>query len=415
MKRVWQILGALWLVGALIITDLPAVFAQVASTGSSDALRTAIEEKAKQLDAITKKIQDAQINLTDTQVQGKTLKQQINKIDSNVQSVNLNIQLSELTIQQLAQDMATTQKDIEIKEAEVEIKRNGVGQLLQNLHEKEQEGMLLPLLSGLSLAQSLSDSQSISDIQGGLLAEVDELRELRNRLTAQMAAAASKKQSIQQKKSALQVQKSIALDQLAERQQLLAATKDKESNYQKLISALQKQQESISEEIGDIENQLRSQYGTSTVPSKRPGVFGKPTSGVLTQKYGTTPYSRKLYRNGFHNGVDYGVPVGTPILAAEDGVAQMVGNNGKLQYGRYILIRHNNGLSTIYAHLSRQIVKTGDEVKRGDIIGYSGNTGYAFGPHLHFGAYLSSTVKLQQVSGAGLVPVGYTLDPLDYL
>ncbi len=415
MKRVWQILGALWLVGALIITDLPVVFAQVASTGSSDALRTAIEEKAKQLDAITKKIQDAQINLTDTQVQGKTLKQQINKIDSNVQSVNLNIQLSELTIQQLAQDMATTQKDIEIKEAEVEIKRNGVGQLLQNLHEKEQEGMLLPLLSGLSLAQSLSDSQSISDIQGGLLAEVDELRELRNRLTAQMAAAASKKQSIQQKKSALQVQKSIALDQLAERQQLLAATKDKESNYQKLISALQKQQESISEEIGDIENQLRSQYGTSTVPSKRPGVFGKPTSGVLTQKYGTTPYSRKLYRNGFHNGVDYGVPVGTPILAAEDGVAQMVGNNGKLQYGRYILIRHNNGLSTIYAHLSRQIVKTGDEVKRGDIIGYSGNTGYAFGPHLHFGAYLSSTVKLQQVSGAGLVPVGYTLDPLDYL
>jgi murein DD-endopeptidase MepM/ murein hydrolase activator NlpD len=213
----------------------------------------------------------------------------------------------------------------------------------------------------------------------------------------------------------LQAQKAVAEDQLSDWQRLLSETKSREDSYKKIVSDLEKQQQDISEEIGDIENQLRSQYGSSTVPSKRPGVFGKPTSGILTQKYGTTPYSRKLYRNGFHNGVDYGVPVGTPILAAEDGVAQMVGNNGKLQYGRYILIRHNNGLSTIYAHLSRQIVKTGDEVKRGDIIGYSGNTGYAFGPHLHFGAYLSSTVKLQQVSGAGLVPVGYTLDPLDYL
>ncbi len=415
MKRVWQILGALWLIGALTATGLPAVFAQETPALPSDALRGAIEEKAKQLDAITKRIQDAQINLTDTQVQGKTLKQQINKIDSNVQSVNLNIQLSELTIQQLSQDMTATQRDIAVKEAEVEIKRNGVGQLLQNLREKEEEGMLLPLLAGLSLAQSISESQSISDIQGGLLAEVDELRTLKERLVAQMEVAANKKQSIQQKKSALQTQKSIALDQLTERQQLLAATKDKESNYQKLIAALQKQQESISEEIGEIENQLRSQYGTSTVPSKRPGVFAKPAGGVMTQKYGNTPYSRKLYRNGFHNGVDYGIPIGTQILAAEDGIVQMAGNNGKLQYGKYILIRHDNGLSTIYAHLSRQIVKTGTEVKRGEIIGYSGNTGYAFGPHLHFGAYLSSTVKLQQVSGAGLVPVGYTLDPLDYL
>jgi murein DD-endopeptidase MepM/ murein hydrolase activator NlpD len=416
MKRAWQILGVLWLIGALTVTGLPAVFAQEAPALPSDALRSAIEEKAKELDAITKKIQDAQINLTDTQVRGKTLKQQINKIDSNVQSVNLNIQLSELTIQQLSQDMTATQRDIAVKEAEVEIKRNGVGQLLQNLREKEEEGMLLPLLAGLSLAQSISESQSISDIQGGLLAEVDELRTLKDRLLAQMDAAANKKKSIQQKKSALQTQKSIALDQLTERQQLLVATKDKESNYQKLITNLQKQQESISEEIGDIEDKLRAQYGTATLPGKRPGVFARPVdAGIITQKYGSTPYSKKLYRNGVHNGIDFGTTIGTQILAAEDGIVQIAGNNGKLQYGKYILIRHDNGLSTIYAHLSRQVVKTGSEVKRGEIIGYSGNTGYAFGPHLHFGAYLSSTVKLQQVSGAGLVPVGYTLDPLDYL
>ncbi len=330
--------------------------------------------------------------------------------------MKINIQLSELTIAQLGEDIAATQKDITTKEAQVALKRESIGQLIQNLREKEQEGMLLPMLSGQTLAESLADSQSVSDVQEGLLADVEKLRQLKQDLTDQLAVSSNKKQTVEQKRTTLQAQKAIAQDQLSERQQLLAATKDKESNYQKLITDLQKQQESISEEIGDIEDQLRAQYGTAVLPSKRPGVFTKPVAGgIITQKYGSTPYSKKLYRNGVHNGIDFGAPIGTPLLAAADGIIQMAGNNGRLQYGKYILIKHDNGLTTIYGHMSRQIVKTGDEVKRGDLIGYSGNTGYAFGPHLHFGVYLSSSVKLQQIAGAGLVPVGYTLDPLDYL
>ena len=382
-----------------------------------DDLKSAIDQKTRELDTVTKKLQDAQINLTDTQVRGKTLKQEINRIDSGVQTVNLNIQLSQLTIDKLRLEIADTQSDINSKEAQVAVKRESVSQLIQSLREKEQEGLLLPLLSGETLAQSLGETQRITDINDGLLADVDQLRQLKEDLMNQLAAASQKKQTVEQKRQVLQIQKSIAVDQLTERQRLLLDTKSKEENYKKLVTDLQKQQQDISDQIGDIEDLLRAQYGTTSVPSKRPGVFAKPIPGaVMTQDYGKTKDACRLYtKTCFHNGVDFGKPIGTPILAAEDGIVLMAANNGKVQYGRYVVLKHNNSLTTLYAHMSRQAVKTGDEVKRGDIIGYVGNTGYAFGPHLHFAVYLSSTVQLKAIAGAGLVPVGYTLDPRDYL
>jgi len=80
------------------------------------------------------------------------------------------------------------------------------------------------------------------------------------------------------------------------------------------------------------------------------------------------------------------------------------------------LIRHNNNLATLYAHLSQQLVKKEMTVKRGDIIGYSDTTGYATGPHLHFGAYWAPSILMKNIPpAAGLVPVGVIINPEDYL
>ncbi len=85
-----------------------------------------------------------------------------------------------------------------------------------------------------------------------------------------------------------------------------------------------------------------------------------------------------------HKGVDYGAPTGTPIMATGKGVIKYLGRKGG--YGRFIEIRHANGISTRYAHLSRYAkrLKKGSSVSQGQIIGYVGKSGLATGPHLHY-------------------------------
>ena len=116
-----------------------------------------------------------------------------------------------------------------------------------------------------------------------------------------------------------------------------------------------------------------------------------------------------------------GAPIGTPVFAAADGKIIAVDNNdrnawNKYQYGKYILIEHDNNLTTIYAHLSAQVVQKNSLVKRGDLIGYVGKTGYATGPHLHFGVYWAPSVLMKSIPPAeGLVPIGVVINPEDYL
>ncbi|MDQ3014888.1 MAG: M23 family metallopeptidase, partial [bacterium] len=128
-----------------------------------------------------------------------------------------------------------------------------------------------------------------------------------------------------------------------------------------------------------------------------------------------------------HNGIDLGVPIGTAIKSA--GVGEVVASGDtdtvcpRASYGKWVLIKHSNGLSTLYAHLSLIKVSAGQAVESGSIIGYSGNTGYSTGPHLHFTVYASQGVQVvnrpsQACGGTYTMPVADLkayLNPLSYL
>lgn len=100
------------------------------------------------------------------------------------------------------------------------------------------------------------------------------------------------------------------------------------------------------------------------------------TEGKMTSNFG--------YRWGrWHTGTDLDLETGDPIYAAFDGIVRIVGWNGD-GYGRFVLVRHYNGLETLYGHMSKQTVEQGQLVKAGDQLGLGGSTGRSSGPHLHF-------------------------------
>ncbi|MDB5240800.1 MAG: peptidase [Spirosoma sp.] len=98
--------------------------------------------------------------------------------------------------------------------------------------------------------------------------------------------------------------------------------------------------------------------------------------GKMTSNFG--------YRWGrWHTGTDLDLETGEPVYAAFDGIVRVVGWDGN-GYGRYVLLRHYNGLETLYGHMSKQTVETGQLIKAGDQLGLGGNTGRSYGAHLHF-------------------------------
>jgi murein DD-endopeptidase MepM/ murein hydrolase activator NlpD len=86
--------------------------------------------------------------------------------------------------------------------------------------------------------------------------------------------------------------------------------------------------------------------------------------------------------SGFHTGIDYPAPKGTPVTAARDGVVRTAG--WLPGYGKVVQLRHEQGVTTLYTHLSRILVDRGRRVARGTVVGLVGQTGDATGPHLHF-------------------------------
>lgn len=101
-----------------------------------------------------------------------------------------------------------------------------------------------------------------------------------------------------------------------------------------------------------------------------------PVKGVITSNFG--------WRRGrMHKGIDINLDIGDPVYAAFDGIIRLSRYNAG-GYGNYVVIRHYNGIETIYGHLSESIVARNQTVRAGQIIGYGGSTGRSTGPHLHF-------------------------------
>lgn len=121
-------------------------------------------------------------------------------------------------------------------------------------------------------------------------------------------------------------------------------------------------------------------------------------NAILTQGFGPSPYlfepALAPYPH-FHSGLDLAASLGTPIRSAADGVvvvatAQRSGDQ-YVGYGSYVVVQHAGGLRTLYAHLLRSVVKPGDAVRQGQVLGFMGSTGNSTGPHTHFEVRFQNT------------------------
>ena len=136
------------------------------------------------------------------------------------------------------------------------------------------------------------------------------------------------------------------------------------------------------EEKGQVLERFYAEH--SLMLASTPSIW--PVRGYVSSSYGqrNDPFSGE---REFHFGIDVSTPVGRPVVAPADGVVLYASKRGS--YGNVIVLDHKFGMMTRYAHLSRFNVRAGKRVKRGDVVGYVGNTGRSNGPHLHYEVWVS--------------------------
>ncbi len=418
-----------------LIATLTGLFGAVnASANTVDELKSKIEEKGGEIEKLEKEIDKYTREIIEVQAESKTLSGSIRelgltrkKLLTDIDVTNTNIESTNYTLQKIQTEInATTHKINDGNET--------IGHIMRNIDELETKSLVEVILENDELSNFWNDIESMQKFRDVISENLKELKDLKVDLQNKKAKNKQEKNTLLVFESQLQDQKQIVEINKKDKSYLLSQTENKESNYQKILAERKLTRQKLETELREFEAQLKYTSDKSALPKKGSEVLIFPVKNPrITQRFGLTPFAltgaygyNKDGKPNPHRGVDFGLQIGTPLLAVASGVVNATENmdaySGCVSYGKWILIDHNNGLSSLYAHLSLIKVKPGQIVKTGDLVGYSGNSGYSTGPHLHFGVFDKSAVKVGLYSwsnGCKKAKIAYApyeayLNPMDY-
>lgn len=425
-------LFSLLIIFSLLTSVIPInLFAQTA-----DELKGDLDVLGAKIKALDAEIKSFNLKISKTQGEAKTLKQALAKLELQRTGLAKDIAYTKLRITRAQENIVYTQGKIKTTESVLEKNKRALAESLRILVHSEQ--YIPPFVGALAPGSHLSDALEVlkrgSDTSHAINEKVRALVDTRATLSAQKANYESHKHTLENLNETLSDKKILVEQTSKDKTTLLSETKNKESEFQKLLADRKKKKGELEIEMLDVESKLKVIVDASKLPKYGKGVLQYPVDNVIiTQFFGNTPFSSKnpqVYNGSGHNGIDFGIKSGSPIFAAGGGIVLGTGNTDTacsgVSYGKWILIKHANGLTTLYAHLSVIQVSAGDTVISRQKIGLSGNTGYSTGPHLHFTVYASDSVHISspaeyksKVCGSYMImplaPRAGYLNPLSYL
>ncbi len=411
-----------------------AIFAVPQFAGTSFALtneeelQQKIDERNRNIAELNKEIQQYSELVDKTGKEAQTLQNRIKQLEANAKAINADIQktqkkidVANLTIQKLGMNIQASQSKIGALQ-------NGLEKSVRDIYAADNTSIVEQILAGKSFGELLFAIDSQFSFNDSMQNTIMQVREEKKKIETSKTETESQKKDLVALQTELSSKKKAVDYTKNEENQTLKSTKNQEQNYQKILQDKQALKAAFEKEIFDYESRLKYTGNKGTLPAAGTSALSWPLDNVrITQFFGKSVAASRLYVSGSHNGVDFGVPIGTTVKAAGSGVVAGAGDTDitckGASFGRWVLLKYDNGLATTYGHLSVISVTKGQQVKVGDVIGLSGNTGYSTGPHLHISAYAADSVQVldrPSVSCGGKVytmpisPVEAYLDPMLY-
>ncbi|MFZ9876248.1 MAG: murein hydrolase activator EnvC family protein [Candidatus Nanopelagicales bacterium] len=287
---------------------------------------------------------------------------------------------------QAAEKLAELESQLEITQKTYDQTRSFVADVARTIY---QDGPLATLEIILGATDPNDFSQKLMAMQtyiGNQNAKIAQLETIKAQLETEQAAVAAQKVILEQEKAAALEAAKRAKAAEEEVLRLIAKQKAALAKAESEREATRKRYEQLRAEQIRLQQLARLRAGLG---GSIPGELYWPVQGArISQNVGPRRHPVFGYRS-CHTGMDLAAGTGTPIGAAATGIVTAV--TTLRAYGRVIVIAHNGGLSTMYAHLSRFNVSVGQGVAVGDTIGFVGSSGWSTGPHLHFEVHVNGT------------------------
>jgi peptidoglycan hydrolase CwlO-like protein len=367
-------------------------------TAKAESLEERMDTVKEKRSDVSKSLNESKKEIESLEAEQKKIDEEIKQLDEAVTKTSEKIRNKNDEIDEMRQQIENLKKDIKKLDKRIE-KRNEI--LKERARAMQTSGGSVDYIEVLLGSQDFSDLlnrvnavSTISSADRDILEAHEEDKKVKKEKEDKVKEDLS---SLETSLKELETLKAEQEKQAAEKDAFMAKLKESQQTAEDKSSKLENEDELLSEQEKAIEEQMKKQKeevekqassaqpvkSTSTSGGETPpvasGTFTRPAAGPVTSEFG-------LRSLGDHKGIDIGKRgASVPIVAAADG--QVFRSYYSSTYGNAIFITHNvNGkvYTTVYAHMESRNVSGNETVKKGQVIGYMGNTGRSYGAHLHF-------------------------------
>ena len=401
-KRWVSVMAGVMAVIMLLSLILSLIPTKVGAASSSEIRKqiSALKEEKKEIDAKLKNVK-SQLKENDNEIGSIVARK--DAIDQEVQLLHQQIENINYQVSSYALLIADKQDELDMANLNLDALNEKNKERLRAMEEDGDVSYWAVVFKANSFSDLLDRISMIQEINAADQRRLQEIRAVAQQVSAVQSELVYEKTALESIKEELNAAEITLESKRAESDRLLQELVAKGQEFEELIDESEDLQSDLMKQIAQKEKDLKAaEYqewlatyvpttkpsGKDTTPSTQttPSSAGwiKPLSTLkITSAFGMRihPIS-KVWK--MHEGVDFSAAQGTPIYAARAGKVTTASYQAG-GAGYYVSINHGDGFSSIYMHMTHYIVKAGDYVNAGQVIGYVGSTGGSTGPHLHFG------------------------------
>lgn len=384
-RKDWRRVVVAALAAFLALMMLLPMFTMVleaAQAADTSELEQQIREYQKQQADLAAQIKDLDRQLKSIAGDKAQALEQKRLLDRQICAKVQEIQSTESIIAQYDALIADEQAKLEDTQAKEEIQYELFCKRVRAMEEAGTVSYWSILFDSADFADLLDRATFVSEIMEADNKIIDDLAALRKSIEAQKAELETSRADQQTQRDALVAQKKELDAKEADAAALVQKIQSQESEYQSSRDALKREEEEVEAQIIKKQKEIQAKIAAGQI-SFDPGTgwqWPVPGRYKITSTFGPRIHPITGLP-GNHTGTDVAAPKGTAILAARGGVVTISTYNNS--YGNYVVVQHDNGIATLYAHMSSRAVSEGQIVTQGQTLGYVGSTGSSTGNHLH--------------------------------